>query len=319
MSLTDQGTYTTVTPGSTVQISKFILTNNGNSTQDYILAVNAALTGTLYTRTDNFNPTNCRAFADGNNNGTYEAANDTALYVDELLPDASRAIFVACDIPVNRVNNDFAIVSLSAQAAVGGTAGTQGAAVAQSTGAKVLGTVATVFGDVAGTDDAVNDGIVSSRSAYLVSAATISFAKTVTPICDPFNNNSNPKLIPGAYARYQLSITNDATATASATLTTVADALVSTLTFDPDLKAPTATACATAAPESQAGRGFKVTCSGTTRACNTTPIYVNTTGSYTAPNVSLNLGTVLPAETGYTAGQVKPGETINVIFNAIVN
>lgn len=319
MTLVDQGTFTSVAPGSVDQITTFTLTNTGNTIQDYLLTVNQALTGTLYTRTDNFDVTACTVFSDTNANGLYEPLTDTRTYVDELAPDAQRAVFVKCNVPAGRLNNDFSIVGLSARAAIGGTANTQGAALTQTAGAKVLNTVAIVFGDIAGTDDVARDGLISSRSAYLVSAATISFTKTVAPICDPFNFNVNPKLIPGGYARYQLSIANDPAASASANLTTISDTLVGTLTFDNNLVLPTASACSAAAPESAAGQGFKITCTGTTRACNTTPIYVPTTGNYTAPNISLNLNTYLPAETGYTAGQIKPGETINIIFNAVVN
>ena len=61
-----------------------------------------------------------------------------------------------------------------------------------------------------------------------------------------------------------------------------------------------------------------MSCTGGTRACATTPIYLDTSTTVTGQNISVDLGTVLPVEAGYTAGQLKPGESVQVIFNAIV-
>ena len=320
MTMTAQATYTTVVPGATAQVTVFTLTNTGNSVQDFGLnAVALAAGQTVYSKTTNYAPSNCKAFADVNNNGPYEAATDTALYVDELAADASVKVFAVCDIPATRVNNDYAAVSLTATIEQGGTAGTQGAVLAQTTGAKNNGTVAIVFGDIAGTDDAANDGKISARGAYLIQSATLAMTKSVVALCDPVNFSNNPKLIPGAYAQYTITVSNAAGSGASAILSNVTDTLVSSLTLDPNLIKPTASSCAT--PQKAAGTGFEITCSGGSRACTAaaTPIYVTTTAGYSAPTVNVNLGTTLPVESGYQAGEIKPGETVNLIFNAVVN
>ena len=318
VTVTPQATYTTSVPGSTAQVTSFVVTNTGNNPQDFALTANNALAnGTvLYTKTDNFNPTSCQVFADANGDGVYQSATDTKTYVDELSPDISRTAFVVCDIPTTVVNNDFSAVSLTAQAATAGVANTLGAISTQSAGAKVLGTVSTVFADAAGTDDLAKDGKISGRSGYLISTATLTVTKSVVSYCDPLNFNTNPKLIPGAYARYTINVSN-AAGTASATLTSVTDTLVAQLAFDPNLIQAQAASCSV--PESAAGSGLKISCTGGSRACATTPIYVPTATVVTGQNINANLGTLLPAEGAYSAGELKAGESVNVIFNALIN
>jgi hypothetical protein len=318
MTLVAQATYTTVVPGSTSQVTTFTLTNTGNSTNDFLLTPNGALASgtTVYSKTDNFDATSCAAYADTAGTGVYNATTDTQTYVDELAPDTTIKVFEVCSIPSTRVNGDFAADSLIVQAAQGGTPGSQGAALVATTGAKSLTTVAIVFGDAAGTDDAANDGKISARSGFLVQTASLTVTKTVTPYCDPVNFSNNPKLVPGSYAQYNITISNAAGAGGAATLGAVTDTLVSQLAFDPNLIKPTTSSCS--APEKAAGSGLKIACTGGSRACVTTPIYVTTTSVVTGQNLNANLGTLLPAEGSYSAGQLNAGESVNVIFNAVV-
>lgn len=315
MTLTSQPNYTTVVPNANLQVTKFIVANTGNSTINSILTPAALANGiNLYSKTTNFLPTGCAAYQDVNGNGTFESATDTQTYISNLAANSSIAVFVVCSIPAGQVNNDFGGVSLTAQASTAGT-GTAGSPLVASTGAKVLGTVATVFGDVAGTDDIANDGKISSRSGFLVQSATLGMSKTVAVWCDPVNGANNPKLFPGSFAQYTLSVNNNAGATASATLSNVSDTLVAQLVFDPNFVQATA-GCAT--PTSGAGKGIKISCVGGSRACATTPIYVTTSTVVSGQTLTANLGTLLPAEGSYAAGEIKPGETVNVIFNAVV-
>lgn len=315
MTLTPQATYTTVVPNGTQQVAKYILANTGNSTINSILSAAALANGvSVYSKTTNFAPTGCAAYQDVNGNGTYESATDNQLYVSNLAAASSVAVFVVCNIPAGQVNNDFGGVSLTAQASTAG-AGSAGTPLVASTGAKVLGTVATVFGDIAGTDDVANDGKISARSGYLVQSASLAMTKSVAVWCDPVNGATNPKLFPGSFAQYTIAVSNAASATASATLSNVTDTLVTQLAFDPNLVQAT-TGCAT--PTSGAGKGVKISCVGGSRACATTPIYVTTSTVVSGQTLTANLGTLLPAEGSYAAGEVKPGETVNVIFNAVV-
>jgi hypothetical protein len=315
MTLTPQASYTTVVPNATLQVTKFTYANTGNSTMNSILTPAALATGTsVYSKTSNFLPTACAAYQDGNSNGTFESASDTKNYVENLAAGSSISLFVVCTIPSAQSNNDFGAVNLIAQASAA-TTGAAGTALVASSGAKVLGTVATVFGDAAGTDDVANDGKISARSGYLVQTSTLTANKTVVTWCDPVNGATNSKLFPGAYAQYTISVANSATATASAILGNIGDTLVAQLAFDPNLVQAT-TGCAT--PTSASGKGVKVSCVGGSRACVTTPIYLTTTGVVSGQVLTVNLGTVLPAEGSYALGELKPGETVNVIFNAVV-
>ena len=156
---------------------------------------------------------------------------------------------------------------------------------------------------------------------------SLSVQKTAVPICDPFNGTSNPKNIPGSISRYTVTITNTGSATAS--LSTVGDALISFLTFDPNLVlGATAATCLSAAPgvpENAAGRGFKINVTGSTRTGY--PKYLTNAAdadgaTFASPNITIDYTTALPAVAGvggYAAGELKGGESVIVIFNVTVN
>jgi hypothetical protein len=323
-----------VAPGATTMVTRFTVTNSGNSVQDIGLTAGQVVGGTISlggTFTDNFNASSCTVVADSAaNNGSYDAGVDTATYVDELAADASKTVFALCSIPLTQVNGDVAIVSLTAQALVGGTSGSQGLPQGEDTGTDVPGTVQTVFGDAAGSDDAVRDGKHSARSAYRVLAALLSVGKTETLVCDPFNANANPKHIPGAIVRYAITVSNSSLAGASATLSQIADTLNANLTFDNNYVTGATTAdcvSATGAPTSAAGAGFRATHGGTsTRGAasfKTTSGADSDGAAHSAGTVTVTYSQLLPAGTfganTYTAGEVKPGESVTIEFQATVN
>lgn len=323
-----------VAPGSTTRVTRFSVTNSGNSVQDIGLTSAQVVGGTISlggTFTDNFQATSCTVVADSAaNNGSYDAGVDTATYVDELAADGTKTVFALCSIPVAQLNNDVAIVSLTAQALVGGTASSQGLVQAQDAGADVPGTIQTVWGDAAGTDDSARDGLHSARSAYRVLAAVLSVAKTETLVCDPFNANSSPKHIPGAIVRYAMTVSNAPTAGSSATLTQITDTLNANLTFDPNYVTGSSVAncvSATGAATSAAGAGFRASHGGTSTrgaAAFKTTTNADTDGAaHAAGTVTVTYAQLLPAGTfganTYTAGEVKPGESVTVEFQATVN
>ena len=315
-------------PNSALQVTTFTVTNTGNSTQDYsLLAANLVSGTTLFAGTDNFDGTSCvaRVESSATPNG-YQSGSDTAIFIDELPADGVKTVYVICAIPVARVNNDVAVVSLTATALVGGTAG-QGAALGETTGANTAG-VDIVFADGAGTDDLARNANYSARSAFRVVTATLTVTKSVAAVCDPFNGSTSPKNIPGTFVRYTITIAN--TGAASATLSTVSDTLTSLVTFDANLitgaGAPAATTCSVAngSPTSTAGSGFLVPpLVGGTRAGF--PKYFTTTSTVdgidlTGGNVvNVNFGLVLPVEAGYTAGELKATESVSVIFQVLIN
>jgi len=253
-----------------------------------------------------------------------------------------------CSIPsaATATNGNTALVSLTATTSNWGTcvlpAGTGCTATTATAGADNPAAVDVVFGDVAGSDDAANDGKHSARDAYRVAAAVISVSKTVTPLCDPFNGNTSPKNIPGSYVEYAITITN-AVGAASATLTNISDALNANTSFDSDKRtgvggtAPNK--CTSSPPASAAGSGFKFNCTGTARAsgagtcANAAGQFFTTAAdgdamNFAAGSVNVLFGTgggavtgaqALPAEAGYTAGELKGGESVTIRYNAIIN
>lgn len=336
---TTDTTYVAVIPGQTTasatatQVATFSVANTGNSPQDFSLASTFAFTGAVAnvfggTVTDTFNPSACTIVVESGTTPGYQAAQDTATFIDELAPDATKTVYVVCAIPLAQVNGDIAVVSLTATALVGGTAGTQGAALVETVGANTAG-IDIVFADAAGAVDAARDAKSSSLDALRVTTSTLTVSKTVVPVCDPFNGNVNPKNIPGSFVRYTITIANSGAT--SATLNTIGDTLTSLVTFDPNLitgaggaaTAATTCAAATGTPTTAAGTGFQVTKVGGTRAgfpksftTTSTVDGVDLTGGNV---VTANFGLVLPVEAGYTAGELKAAESISVIYQVQIN
>jgi uncharacterized repeat protein (TIGR01451 family) len=319
--VTTNGTYVSVVPGSTAQVTTFTVTNNGNTVQDFQLAsVQAANGQTLFGGTDNFDATACSQFVESGATAGYQVGEDTATYIDELAADGVRTVHVVCNIPASQVNNDNSIVALRATARAGGGGGALGAALTE-TGANTAG-VDIVFGDVVGSDDANRDAQHSARSAYRVVTSTLTVTKVSSLVCDPFNGTTNPKYIPGAIVRWTITIAN--TGAASASLATVTDAINAATTFDANLVTGAGT-CSSAGgtPESGAGAGFKLDVTSDTRP-GTYPKFFTTAND--ADGANLNAGTVtinyavaMPAEGTYAVGELKTGESVVVYFNVTVN
>jgi hypothetical protein len=321
------GTFVSVTPGSSAQVTTFSVTNTGNDAQDFALTSSQVASGqALFGGTDNFDATGCAQFVESGATAGYQAGQDTATFINSLAADQSKTVYVVCNIPAGQVNGDVAIVALTATAKVAGSGGT--GALTQTVGANTAG-VDIVFADGAGSDDAVRDAAFSARDAYKVSSSAITVAKTATLICDPVNSTTNPKNIPGAIVKWTVTITNGAGASASAILNTVTDTLDANTTFDVNLVtgAGGAAGCSSAGgtPESGAGKGFRVQSSVGTR-----PVGAGTGSAYfTSANdsdgvdyntgvVTASFGTALPAGGGYLAGELKAGESVTFYYNVAV-
>jgi len=330
---TVDSTFVSVIPGITVgtalasQVATFTVTNNGNTVQDFDLStiVNHANGTTLFGGSDTFNPTACTTKVGAVLSPTYAGAT-TATYIDELAPDVSRTVYVACTIDAAQSDGEIAVISLTASVLKGGTASSQGAAytTAEKNALNTDTGIEVVFADVAGTDDIAGDGKSSSRDAFKIVSAKLTVTKTVAPVCDPFNGATNPKNIPGSFVKYTITVTNSGAA--SAFLTTIEDDLNGKpLTIDPNLiLGTTAANCVTGgAATSAVGSGFLVTRT-TTGSRAGFPKYYTTISSvdgvdYVSGKVTATLATVLPAEAGYLAGELKTGESISLVFQAQVN
>ena len=282
------GTVTTnVVPGQTNAVTTFQLTNSSNETLDFALVASQIVGGTAaHGGTDTFNVNNVRIYRDNTSTGTIGSwdAGDTLItsYIDELVVDTAIRLFVVADIPAALANNAVAGVTLRATAREGGGVGTQGAVITETTGANTAGKD-TVFGDLAGVaGDVARDGSHSANDDYTVQTATLAVTKTSRVISDPFNNTTNPKLIPGAVVEYCIAVTNSGGA--AATSVAINDPVPGQLTFN-------------------AGTILL----GGTVTSGTCDFNGTAGGSYTAPNVS---GTI---------ASIAAGASSTLVFRATVN
>jgi hypothetical protein len=336
----------TVVPGQTTAVTPivatFTVTNNGNTVQDYSLAA-ANLSSIAANNVfpfagpvnDTFDTGACSTFVESGATLGFQAAQDTATFIDELAIDTTKTVYVVCaSIPGTQVNGDQANVSLTATTLAGGAAGI-GAAVSQAAANTQAG-VEIVFADpttavnVSGTDpgQTARDAIGVARDAFKVVSASLAVTKTVTPICDPFNGNVGQKNIPGAAVQYAITIVN--TGGAAATLTTLSDTLqlagVNGIVFDPKLNsgALPATNCVSGnAANTLSASGFgAVSAAGavTTYAAPGLAAQAVTAGATVAGQVvSVNFAT-LAGGTGLVGwtGSLAAGSFITVYFNAFV-
>ena len=318
-----------VSPGQTAAVTTFTVTNNGNDPQDFSLsATNTAAGQVLFTKTDNFDTTGIQVFVENGLAPGYQSSGpnqDTAIYIDELAPGASKTVYILASIPLAQVNGDAALVSLKATALVGGGVGVQGAALVATVGANTAG-VDIVFADAAGSDDVVRNADYSARDAYFVSSALLSVSKAATLICDPLNGNVNPKNIPSAVVQYAITITNAVTATTSATLSQVTDALVAALSFDPKLNSgalPAANCVSGNVANTLSATGFgAVSGTGTTTTTYVAPGLagqaVTAGASVAGQNVTINFATLASPTYGLVGGVLPVNSFVTVYFNAFV-
>jgi uncharacterized repeat protein (TIGR01451 family) len=225
---------TTVAPGQTAAVTTFTVSNTSNATMDFGLSLTQQVGGAgAHSNTDNFDVTAPVMFADTNGNGTYEPLIDTTVltFLDEVLADTSRTVFVVATIPVGRVTGDVAAVTLTGQARDGGAAG-QGAVSANNNTTVNTAGVDTVFADTA--YDALNtaaDGFGVAKDDYTVSTAALTITKTNKVISDPFNSAANAKMIPGAVIEYCIIVAN-AAGGGTATGVSITDPVPATLTIN---------------------------------------------------------------------------------------
>ncbi|HEX8513426.1 MAG TPA: hypothetical protein VF688_10015, partial [Allosphingosinicella sp.] len=224
---------TTVTPGQTAAVTVFSVTNSSNAPLDFALAASQLSGGTAaHGRTDNFDVTNTKIYADTNANGSFDPGTDQeTAYLDQVLADTSRTVFIVADVPVGRATNDAAGVRLSATAAEATATGSLGATVTQTTGANSSG-MDTVFADTNTGGNVARDGIHFAEDDYVVHAASLTATKTSRVISDPLNGTTDPKMIPGAVIEYCIAVAN-AAGSAAATAVNISDDVPDETTYDP--------------------------------------------------------------------------------------
>jgi hypothetical protein len=317
------GKFVDVFPGAQNQVLTYTVTNLGNDVQDFDLAVTQMNGGSVLLGTDNIDATNMRVFRDnGATPGVYDTG-DTDItaghLLDEVAADQTVTVFVVGNFDVPQVNANIAGVSVTAVALHGHTPGAgaaiAGGAVTDTNGAVGGNAIYTVFADVA--DTLPNRELV--LGAYRIAAPVLNVTKGHLVIWDPVNFNNTPRSIPGSFVQYAITISNDVKAIASANLTTIQDVLSGNTTLDPNF---IGNALDTAVPVATSGNGlsFKVThISG--RTLVSPSYYANGSGVTVAgQSITADFAALLPAEAGsYSAGELKPGESVTVTFNVSIN
>lgn len=313
----------------------FLVTNLGNTTQDFKLSTTNPAIGAVdpFTGVTTFATSNCRVFLEANANTTLQIGTDTEVtatpYINNLAADGTQRVYLVCDTPAGATSGQTGVAGLIAEAVdQGGTAGAPSASYSagQLTAANTQTGVEIVAADLAGseTGDIARDAKASDRSTYTIATATLAVTKTVAPVCDPFNGNAAPKNIPGAAVQYAITIAN--TGSAAATLTTLTDTLVATLAFDPKLNsgALPATNCVTGnAANTLSASGFAAVKGAGVGPGYTAPgvaAHAVTAGATIAGQaITINFATLATtAITAGTANALAAGDFITVYFNAFV-
>lgn len=211
--VTLQSPQTPVTAGSSGQDLLFTVTNTGNGTETFTLAIDSALAG------DNFDPVPTlpnSIYFDTDGSGDLSAA-DTPYTPGSndpnLAPDASVDIIIVNDIPGAVSNGDLGQSALIATSATGtGPAGTVFAGAGD-------GGVDAVSGTSEGDDQAAGEYIIQSITVTAVKSATVS---------DPFGGTEP---VPGAEITYQVDVTANGSGTATAAA--FSDAIPANTTYVP--------------------------------------------------------------------------------------
>jgi len=331
------GTYTTSAAGSTAQVTTFTVKNEGNTTQDFALSTANLANGTsLFTKTDNFQVTGC-VIALSSTTGAATFSTTGGDHLNALVADEVATVTVSCDIPPAQADGDFAAISLTATARANDGAATLGAALVET--ANTAAGVEIVFGDAAkaATGDTAGDGVDSARDGYFVQAPKLTITKTVATLCDPVDGDASPHNIPGAVVRWTITIANGGAV--SANLTSISDAIPTNTTFDPDMITGAGSTAANGQCEyAAAGSGLPASGSNANgvRIQNSTarPMLGSAAGTVTSSyftgaadadgvtvggSAAVTFTTALPAGGGYSAGELKAGETLTVSFNVGIN
>lgn len=213
----------TVVPGSNDQVLVLSVSNTGNTTQGYSVAVTGG--------TDDFDMTNVRIYLDVNGDGALDGG-DT-LYslgtnISDIAADGSIQVLIVADTPLTTSDGEAAVYNLIATTL---DAGTTTVTANDSASADDPNVVQVVWADGAGSDDAATDGKHSADGTYTVTSAALTVSKTSAVESDPINGTTNPKAIPGATVRYTITVQN--TGSSDATSVVLVDATPVNTTYVP--------------------------------------------------------------------------------------
>lgn len=199
-----------VTPGQTDRVQTFTVTNTGNTTQGYLLAVEPDPAST-------FTAGNVRIYIESGATPGFQAAEDT-LYVantnaGDLNPngvlgvDDTMTVHVVVDVPAAATDGQESRVNLLATTTEAGSATVL---LSNAADAWDPATVQVVFAEGAAgahSADAPNDGKNSAQAVYEVASAALTVTKTPAVTDDGFSA-ADFKAIPGATVQYTITLSN---------------------------------------------------------------------------------------------------------------
>jgi len=310
----------TITPGALAgsSVLTYKITNTGNGAQDFALTATALAggAGAFVGNTDTIDAGTVTVFAESGATVGFQAGQDTAVFIDALPADGYTNVYIISGIiPNTAVNGDVATYGLTAIAHKSVGAGLDAIEVATVGGGTLAG-VDVVFADAAGANDAANDGKFSVLDDFKVQSAVITVSKTAVVKNDPVNGTLTPQAIPGAVITYTITIANAATATTSANLTTISDVLNAALLID----ANTGVASWTVTSSVAVGAPARAILTGVLTA-DTLDVGGDglgiTDSAVVGGTLTATYNTILAADgaNGYVAGELKPGESVDLVFD----
>lgn len=192
----------------------FTVTNLGNTTQDFALALTNLASGTANpfggAVVDNYDGTSCSASNIVLASGSMGVYTPLDQHINALAADSSATVTVSCTTPAAQANNSMAVISLKTTAHFDDGANTLGALLVNDLTPDLVNTVQVVFVDVAGSDDVVRDASHSIRGAYNVSTVVLALTKDILDVTDANGHvvlnpvSGDPALMPTSTLTYRI-------------------------------------------------------------------------------------------------------------------
>lgn len=199
-----------VNPGDNGAVTEFLLTNLGNSVQDFnttALDLPSGPASTVFGQEDNSDMALLTVAVDDGDGIPEIGGDDTATFVDELAANGFVTIWVAGNVGLALVDGDIANFELTARVADGNTVGLGSDTIEDLGAGDLAGTVQVVFANGVGPGS-TGTGFETDRSGYEVESAQLNITKASSVVSDPFNLLLNPKAIPGAVVQYAVTVEN---------------------------------------------------------------------------------------------------------------
>jgi len=178
-------------PGDTDQVLTYTVTNTGNGTEAFTLDA-ANLAG------DDIDTDTLTIYADTDNDGVFNPANDTPVTADVVLDaDEDITIFVVGDIPAAGVTGEQADVELTATSATPGVDGAAPGTLIPGQGTN------TPSGAVVGTNPTDSD-TGTFQIGEIITDSTVDITKAIESRVDPFGGTTD---VPGTVVTYLITVT----------------------------------------------------------------------------------------------------------------